>query len=67
MSEGEIVLEIEGEEKSLHFNIVKVTNEKPWYKERPWYKDTLILFLFSLTMFILLATGVTILVVYLIE
>ena len=60
MSEGEIVVESEGEEKPLHFNIVKVTNEKPWYK------DTLILFLFSLTMFILLATGVTILVVYLI-
>jgi len=63
MSEGEIVVEIEGEEKPLHFNIV--TNESQ-FLERRWYRDRFLLFLFSVTMFILLGTGVAVLVVYLI-
>lgn len=60
MSEGEIVVEIEGEEKPLHFNIVNMN------ESRPWYRDRFLLFLFSVAIFFLIGTGVSILVVYLI-
>ena len=63
MNNKEVIIEVEGEvkEESLHFNVI------PFYTEKKWYKDRCLLFLFSIVMFILLATGVTILVVYLIE
>lgn len=63
MNNKEVIIEVEGEvkEESLYFNVI------PFYTKSPWYKDRCLLFLFSIVMFILLATGVTILVVYLIE
>jgi hypothetical protein len=60
MSEGEIVIEIEGEEKPLNFNFVKVSSDSKWYRDR------FLLFLFSIAMFFLIGTGVAVLVVYLI-
>jgi len=63
MNNKEVIIEVEGEvkEESFHFNVI------PFYTKSPWYKDRCLLFLFSIVMFILLATCVTILVVYLIE
>ena len=62
MSEGEIVVEIEGEEKPLNFIVV---NNKKSFESR-WYRDRFLLFLFSIAMFFLIGTGVAVLVVYLI-
>jgi len=63
MNNKEVIIEIKGEvkEEPLHFNVIH------FYNEKKWYKDRCLLFLFSVVMFILIATGVTILVVYLIE